>query len=205
MNNAPIEEVVTGGVIIVASCVVGEIIAKRRTRELLSEEVNFVEEENLRVWGISSKKGGCVSGTYYRSSDKPSRVTYRVKESESLMHSVLQEDQRYSIGGEETHEDITHHTLILVQHLIVLTQPHQKHERGHVLETMYPLLALASLTSDIHQLVRQLPDFERRLGDARRFDSGAEDILVGRDISRRSQAIDSVKVVCGTVVELELS
>ena len=50
-EDSPVEEVVASGVIIVSPCVVRKIIAKRRARKLLSEEVNFVEEENLRVWG----------------------------------------------------------------------------------------------------------------------------------------------------------
>jgi len=162
-----------------------------------------------RIYGCGGsagrKKSGCVYRTYYRSSDEPSRVAYRIKESESLVHSVLRKDKRYLTQGEEPQKGVTHDTLILVQHLIILAQSHQKHERGHVLKTMNPLLPLAPLTPDVHELIRQLPDFERRLGDARRFDSGAEDILVGRDIVRGSQAIDDIKVVYGTVVELELS
>jgi hypothetical protein len=42
------EEVVACGVVIGTSLVVGEVVLKRRTRELLGEDNNLIQEEDLR-------------------------------------------------------------------------------------------------------------------------------------------------------------
>ena len=41
------EQVFTGGIIVVASPKVGEVVSEWRAGQLLSEEVDFVEEEDL--------------------------------------------------------------------------------------------------------------------------------------------------------------
>ena len=50
----------------------------------------------------------------------------------------------------------TYHTLVLVQHLVVLAQRHEEHQRRDVLETVDPLLSLRALSADVEDLVRQL-------------------------------------------------
>jgi hypothetical protein len=47
---------------------------------------------------------------------------------------------------------------------------------------MNPLLPLASLATNIKQLVRQLSDLECRLRDSRYFYTTVQDILVGRKV-----------------------
>ena len=43
-----VEEVVAGSVVVVAAGVVGEVVAQRGAREFLGEEVDLVEEEDLK-------------------------------------------------------------------------------------------------------------------------------------------------------------
>jgi hypothetical protein len=52
----PMEEVVTCGVVIGSSLIVGEVVLKRRTRELLGEEIDLVREQNLKD-GFQYAKG----------------------------------------------------------------------------------------------------------------------------------------------------
>jgi hypothetical protein len=44
----PMEEVVACGVVVGSSLIVGEIVLKRRTREFLGEEIDLVQEQDLR-------------------------------------------------------------------------------------------------------------------------------------------------------------
>jgi hypothetical protein len=68
-----VEEVVAGGVVVVAAVVVGEVVAEGRSREFFGEEVDFVQEKDLR-----GKKRfmdeNCVreSGAYDGGLDEPS-------------------------------------------------------------------------------------------------------------------------------------
>ena len=50
-GNIPSQQEITGSVIIVSFLEVGEIGTQWRMRELLSEEVDFVQEQNLS-WGL---------------------------------------------------------------------------------------------------------------------------------------------------------
>jgi len=50
------EEVVTCGVVIGSSLIVGEVVLKRQTREFLGEEIDLVQEQNLRD-GFQYAKG----------------------------------------------------------------------------------------------------------------------------------------------------
>jgi len=43
----PIEKVVTCGIVIGSSLIVGEVVPKRRTRKLSGEEIDLVQEQNL--------------------------------------------------------------------------------------------------------------------------------------------------------------
>ena len=52
----PMEEVVACGVVIGTSLIVGEVVLKRRTRELLGEEINLIQEQDLRG-GFQYRKG----------------------------------------------------------------------------------------------------------------------------------------------------
>lgn len=42
-----VEEVVAGGVVVVAACVVGEVVAQWGAGELLRKQVDLVQEEDL--------------------------------------------------------------------------------------------------------------------------------------------------------------
>jgi hypothetical protein len=44
----PMEEIVACGVVVGSSLIVGEIVLKRRTRELLGEKIDLVQEQDLR-------------------------------------------------------------------------------------------------------------------------------------------------------------
>ena len=70
---------------------------------------------------------------------------------------------------------------------------------------MNPLLTLRPLATDIEELVGELADLERGLGDTGGLDTGAEDVLVGGHVVGRGHAVDGVEVVDGRVVELELA
>lgn len=43
------EQVLAGSVIVVATVEVGEVVTERRARQFLSEEINFVQEKDLRA------------------------------------------------------------------------------------------------------------------------------------------------------------
>lgn len=45
------EQVLAGSVIVVAAVEVGEVVTERRARQFLSEEINFVQEKDLRGGG----------------------------------------------------------------------------------------------------------------------------------------------------------
>jgi hypothetical protein len=53
-------------------------------------------------------------------------------------------------------EHDTYHTLIFVQHQVVIAQIGTKYDRLHVFETMEPLLPLGSLAAGVDHLVREL-------------------------------------------------
>ena len=53
---------------------------------------------------------------------------------------------------------------------------------------------LGSLTTNVKELVCQLANDKVRLGDTGRFDTGSEDVLVGRDVFERSNTVDRVKI-----------
>ena len=46
-RHEPLEEVRARGVVVVAPCIVWEVVAERRFGEFLGEEVDLVEEKNL--------------------------------------------------------------------------------------------------------------------------------------------------------------
>jgi hypothetical protein len=66
-----VEEVITGGVVVVAAGVVWEVVAERAPRELVREEVDLVQEEDDRRL------------------DEPAAVRDRVEERQRLLHPVL--------------------------------------------------------------------------------------------------------------------
>jgi hypothetical protein len=99
----------------------------------------------------------------------------------------------------------TYHALVFVQHLIILTERDEEDESGDILETVDPLLSLASLATHVEELVRKLADLEGRFCDPCRFDTTTKDILIGGHVMRFGHAVDSGEVVHGGIVELELS
>lgn len=92
---------------------------------------------------------------------------------------------------------MTYHALILVQHLIILAERNQEDESSDILETVYPLLPFASLTTDVKKLVRKLADLEGSLSYACRLDTTPKDVLICRHITGVGHAINSAKVVDG--------
>jgi hypothetical protein len=99
----------------------------------------------------------------------------------------------------------TYDGLVLVKHLVVFGERDEEDERGDVFEAVDPLLALGALATDVEETVGELANLERRLGDAGRLDTGAEDILVRRQVVGVGHAVDRAEVVDGGVGELELS
>lgn len=61
--------------------------------------------------------------------DEPLVVADGVEQAQALVHAIRR--------------------LVLVKHLVVLRQGHAEYDRCHVLEAVYPLLALGPLTADI--------------------------------------------------------
>ena len=93
-----------------------------------------------------------------------------------------------------TKENPTYHTLVLIQHLIVLAQTDQENQRGDVLEAVNPFLSFTPLSTDIEQSVRELADFEHRLCDTRGLHTRAQNVLVCRQVRWVRHAIDDVEV-----------
>jgi hypothetical protein len=99
----------------------------------------------------------------------------------------------------------TYHTLVFVQHLIILAERDEEDEGSNILEAVYPLFSLASLTTDVEKLIGKLANLESGLGNACRLDTTPKDVLIMRHVTRVGHAIDSAKVVNGRVVQLELA
>lgn len=68
----PPEQVLRSAIDIVAARIVGEVIAQWGTRQLLAEEIDFVQEEN----------DACPH--------EPAGVDHGIKEDQTLHHSVLE-------------------------------------------------------------------------------------------------------------------
>lgn len=73
------EKVFRGAINVVSTRIIWEVVAKRRPTKLLSEKVDFVEEQNNA------------------SPHEPPRIYYRVKENQAFHHAVLK-----SISNTET-------------------------------------------------------------------------------------------------------
>ena len=100
---------------------------------------------------------------------------------------------------------MTYHTLIFVQHLIILAERDQEDKGSNILEAVDPLFSLASLTTDVEKLIRKLANLESGLSDACRLDTTPKDVLLIRHVARVGHTIDGAKVVNGRVVQLELA
>ena len=89
---------------------------------------------------------------------------------------------------------MTYHTLIFVQHLIVLAERDEKDEGCNILETVDPLLSLRTLSSDVEHAVCKISNDESGLGDTGGLDTGAENILVVGHVVRLCDALNVVEV-----------
>lgn len=76
----------------------------------------------------------------------------------------------------------THHTLIFIQHLIILAQTYKEHQSSDILETVNPFLSLTTLTTDIEKAVSQFPNPEHCLRDTGRLNTRPQDILICRQV-----------------------
>jgi hypothetical protein len=52
----PMEEVVVCGAVIGTSLIVGEVVLKGRTRKFLSEEIDLVQEQDLRCTSVRERR-----------------------------------------------------------------------------------------------------------------------------------------------------
>lgn len=154
-----VEQVVACRIVVVTSLVIGEVVTHGRMRQLLRKQIDLVQKQNLcehvsRELDVNSAR----EWTYDRGLDKPSRVADRVEQSQSLLHTI--------------------YALILVEHLVILAERDQEHQRGYVLEAVDPLLSLTPLPTNIEELVRQLAHTEVCLGNTSRLDTRPQDILI---------------------------
>lgn len=78
--------------------------------------------------------------------------------------------------------------------MVVFRDGDEEKDCGYVLEAMYPLLTLRTLTADIEHAVCEIADDECGLGDTSGLDTGAEDVLIVGNIVWCGNAIDRVKV-----------
>lgn len=109
-----------------------------------------------------------------RGLDEPAGVANRVEQSQRFLHTV---------DG-----------LIFKQQLVILGDGDQEQDGGDVLEAVDPLFTLGALTADIEHAVSQIPDDERGFRDTSRLDTGAEDILVARQVVGLGDSLNGVEV-----------
>lgn len=98
--------------------------------------------------------------------------------------------------GKRTRQTLLHPICprVLVERLVILANRHKEHNRCDILKAVDPLLPLGPLTSNVEELVGEVTDSEGRLRDTGRFDSGAEDILVRRQVGGGGDVVHVVKV-----------
>lgn len=106
--------------------------------------------------------------------DEPSRVANRVEQCQGLLHTV--------------------HRLIFEEQLVVLRNGDQEKNRCHVLEAVDPLLTLRTLATNIEHPVGQVANDEGSFCDTGGLDTGAEDILVSREVIGLSNTLHGIKV-----------
>ena len=115
---------------------------------------------------VEEEDDGCL--------DEPPRVADGVEQGERLLHAVDR--------------------LVLKQELVVLGNGDEEKDGGDVFKAVYPLLPLGTLATNVKHAVGEVADDEGGFGDARGFDTRAEDVLVVGNIVRRSDAVGRVEV-----------
>lgn len=114
--------------------------------------------------------------------DKPSGVADTVKESQGFLHTV--------------------YGLILEKKLVIFGDGDKEEDGGNVFETMNPLLALGSLSTNIEHSVGEVANDKCGLSDTCSLYSRSKDILVVRNVVGLSNAIYRVKVARGGSVSI---
>ena len=94
------------------------------------------------------------------------------KESLALLHAVL--------------------VIWLDEHLVVLAERRQEHDRRDVLEAVDPFAALGPLAAHVHHAKRDVLEHERVLDDARRWHAHPQHVLLGRQVVFRRYAVKAV-------------
>lgn len=115
---------------------------------------------------VKEQDDGCL--------DEPPRVADGVEQCEGFLHTV---------DG-----------LVLEQQLVVLGDGDKEENGGNVLEAVYPLLTLRSLTTDIKHAVSKIADDEGGFGDTSRLDTRSEHVLVVGNVVGRSDTVNRVEV-----------
>lgn len=115
---------------------------------------------------VEEQDDGCL--------DEPPRVADGVEQCEGFLHTV---------DG-----------LVLEQQLVVFGDGDEEEDGGDVLEAVYPLLTLRSLTTDIEHAVGKIADDEGGFGDTSRLDTRSEHVLVVGNVVGRSDTVDGVEV-----------
>lgn len=106
--------------------------------------------------------------------DKPPGVADGVEQSKGLLHTV---------DG-----------FIFEKQLIVLGNGDQEENGGDVLEAVDPLLAFATLSTDVEHTVRKIANNESRFRNTGRLDTRSQNILVVGHIVRRGDTGDIIEV-----------
>jgi len=120
---------------------------------------------------------------------------------------VRQQVVRMREGKEEKErkKSQTYHRLVLNEHLIVGTDGHEENNSGDAVKAVNPLLPLGALATHVEHPVDKVTNLELGLGDTRRLNTGAEDVLVVGEVAWCRNTVDAVKVVFCGVVQLVLA
>lgn len=86
------------------------------------------------------------------------------------------------------------YSLVLEKELVVFGDSHQEQDCGDILKTMYPFLALRSLSSYVEHAVGEVLDDEGGFRNACGLDTGSEHILVIGYVVMGCDALDRIKV-----------
>lgn len=156
-----VQDVVAGCGVVVTALIVGKVVLHWADGQLFLESINLVQEQD------------------YRCLDEPSGVANRVKQGQSLLHTV--------------------HSLVLKKQLIVLGYGDEEENSSNVLEAVNPLLSLRPLTTDVEHPVSEVANDESCLGDTSGLDTGPQHVLVIGHVIGCGNTLDVVEVASFSV------
>lgn len=159
------------------------------------EGTNLVEEEDDGRSDKPSRIADGVKHCYYKGGAKEG-AKISSQHPMSLVERERSKRRTTEKEGKRTRQTLLHPICprVLVERLVILANRHKKHDCCDILKAVDPLFPLGPLTSNVEELVGEVTDSESRLRDTGRFDSGAEDILVRREVGGGGDVVHVVKV-----------